>query len=276
LAWSAQNFGREFCPLEDGSDSWSIGGLAVGSARTEIAGEPQVGDLVRVQALLKQTGLTALSIESVAPAAPEPAQLMSDTADGETEFTGQVVAIGPDSWTVGDTTVAVTSDTEPRPRQRPGEGPHIVSVRAPAAKSGWPSRHSVDDSPDDSVEAGDSEGEQDLEFKGVVESISGDTWTVSGMAFLVTPDTEIKDTITVGDFVEIHAVLSVDGLLTAVSIELSGDDDSQSGDEISDDQDDDQSDDSEDQEHEDESHDESDDDAEDGGNSGSGGGGGSD
>ena len=267
-----------------GPDSWSIGGLAVEvSAATEIAGEPQVGDLVRVQATLGQSGLTAHSIESVAPAEPSDTLETPQPTEDEVEFTGPVVSMGADSWTVGDTTFAVTIDTEIHDAILVGD---VVKVHASVNPDQSLTAREIELAEADDPEVDEQEeDEQDLEFKGVVESISADTWILAGMSFMVTPETEIKDSIVVGDFVEIHAFLSVDGVLTALRIELAGDDDGRSGEELNDDEDDgqdddgqsgeelndDDDDDSGDQEHEDESDDDSDDDSEDGGSSGSGG-----
>ncbi len=267
-------------PLEGmGPDSWSIGGLAVVvSDSTQLDGEPQVGDLVRVQALLQQSGLTALSITSVTPAAPDQQQGISDSSVDEVEFTGPVVAIGPDSWTVGDQTLAVTSDTEIKDAIVVGE---VVKVHASVNPDQSLTGTEIElAGADDGVETDEGEDEQDLEFKGIVESISAEAWTVSGLAFLVTPDTEIKDTIAVGDFVEIHAILSVDGALTALRIELADGegqtgeelddqddlDDDESGEELSDD-DDESDDDGATEDQEDADNDQTDDDVEDGGGS---------
>jgi len=253
-----------------GPDSWSIGGLAVEvSAATEIGGEPQVGDLVRVQATLGQSGLTAHSIESVASAKLSDTLETPQPTEDEAEFTGPVVSISADSWAVGDTTFAVTSDTEIHEAILVGD---MVKVHASVNPDQSLTAREIDLAEADDSELDEQEkDEQELEFKGVVESISADTWILAGMSFAVTPETEIKDAIVVGDFVEIRALLSVDGVLTALRIELAGDDGGPSGEELNDDEDDDQDDDSEDQEHEDESDNDSDDDGEDGGSSGSGG-----
>jgi hypothetical protein len=94
------------------------------------------------------------------------------------------------------------------------------------------------------------------------------SWTVGGLTFLLTPSTEIKDDIAVGDSVKIEALVGADGSLTALEIELEED-------QIGDDEGEDDSNDDQEDEHEDESgDDESEDD--DSGNSGSGGSGGDD
>jgi hypothetical protein len=75
-----------------------------------------------------------------------------------------------------------------------------------------------------------SHGEE-IEFTGVVEAISGSTWTIAGRTLAVLEGTEIKDSIAVGDTVKVHAFTAADGALTAREIERSedliGDDDNE-------------------------------------------------
>ena len=62
---------------------------------------------------------------------------------------------------------------------------------------------------------------EEIEFTGVVESLPGTTWVVSGRTFTIIDLTEIKGTISIGDTVKVHAILGSDGTLTAQKIELS-------------------------------------------------------
>lgn len=71
---------------------------------------------------------------------------------------------------------------------------------------------------DDSDEDGSGDAEK-LEFEGLVESISGSTWVVSGRSLAVTGDTEIRDSPSVGDTVKVVA-FSRDGSWWAQRIEL--------------------------------------------------------
>lgn len=61
----------------------------------------------------------------------------------------------------------------------------------------------------------------EVELFGVVEAMSASTWTVSGQTLLITPATEIKDSINLGDTVKVHASPNADGAFTAREIELS-------------------------------------------------------
>lgn len=64
---------------------------------------------------------------------------------------------------------------------------------------------------------------EEIEFTGVVETITNDSWTISGRTVAIISLTEIKDVIEVGDTVKVHAILASDGSLTAREIELSDD-----------------------------------------------------
>jgi hypothetical protein len=101
--------------IRSGSNAWSIGGLVVGvTASTEVQGNPAVGDLVKVHALvLDGSTLVAREIAlAPSPLGTEATPAAMPTAGEEIEFVGPVVSIGSDRWTVGDQSVAITSDTE--------------------------------------------------------------------------------------------------------------------------------------------------------------------
>ena len=247
-----------------GPEAWSIGGLAVTvGAETEIVGEPQVGDLVRVHAQLALGGLTAREIEVVSPAAQDGGLPTPLPGDDEIEFFGPVVSIGDTAWTVGDQTVAVTSETEIKDAVVVGD---MVKVHASTnADLSLTAREIELAKPEDLAGAQPDDDEDDLEFKGLLRSIDGQTWIVAGLAFQVLPGADIRDTIVVGDFIEIHAVWSEEGVLTALRIELAQDDDGGSDDDLEEGDDDVDEDDEDDDEDDDG---ESEDD--DSGNSGSG------
>jgi len=267
----------EFTGLVDsiGPDAWSVGGLTVGiTVATEIAGEPQVGDLVKVHALIvPPETLIAREIALAESLTDEPSSTDVPPAPGdEIEFVGQVVTIAADAWTVDDQIVAVTSDTEINGTISVGDLVKVHALVGPdlslTAREIEPA--SQEDALGDDDEQDDDE--EDLEFKGIVEEINGEDWTVSGVHFLVPATLQFEGAIVVGDFVEIHAAWSTDGILTAIRVQLEDEsgDKSTSDDDLDDDSDDDLDDDS------DDDLDDSDDDSGSGGgdddNSGSGGG----
>ncbi|MEJ2267007.1 MAG: DUF5666 domain-containing protein, partial [Anaerolineales bacterium] len=61
---------------------------------------------------------------------------------------------------------------------------------------------------------------KEIEITGVVASISGDVWMIDGRPVIITGDTEFKDSVSVGDHVQVHALLGADGSLTAREIEF--------------------------------------------------------
>jgi len=66
---------------------------------------------------------------------------------------------------------------------------------------------------------------QEVVFTGTVDSMGGGQWTVSGQAINVDGATSVDANIVVGDNVKVEARVGQDGVVTAVSIEISGADD---------------------------------------------------
>jgi hypothetical protein len=67
-----------------------------------------------------------------------------------------------------------------------------------------------------------SSATEEMEFTGVVDSIDGNTWTIDGHTVIVGLTTELKDIISLGQQVKVHAWMGADGSLTAREIELAG------------------------------------------------------
>jgi len=210
-----------------GSNAWSIGGLVVGvTASTEIQGDPAVGDLVRVHALvLDGSTLVAREIARAEDAlGAEPTAVATPGAGEEIEFFGPAVNIASDSWTVGDQAVQITSATEIKGTISVGDLVKVHAVVQPdltltASEIEPATEADMASSLDDSSDTGEVE-QEDVELKGIVESIVGNEWTVASVTFLVPAETVIDGTIQVGDSVEVKAFWSTDGVLTAVRIHL--------------------------------------------------------
>lgn len=64
----------------------------------------------------------------------------------------------------------------------------------------------------------DSLGSWKVEFTGVVEAI-GDSWDIDGQVVAITDQTEIEDSVGLGDLVKVEALRANDGSLTALEIE---------------------------------------------------------
>lgn len=185
-----------------GETTWVIAGRTVAiTAQTEIKHAIQVGDTVKVHALVTADGrLTARQIELVQAPQIEEAR--------EVRFTGVVETKGEGSWTVSGRRVIVTAQTDVRGFIRVGD---LVEVRSFLNADGSFAAFRIDLK---------EEGGTEVRFTGVVESIGATTWTVGGQTVVVTLLTEIKDFIQPGDLVEVRAVLGVDGVLVASRIEL--------------------------------------------------------
>jgi hypothetical protein len=236
-----------------GSNAWSIGGLVVGvTPSTEIQGDPAVGDLVKVHALvLDESTLVAREIQRAEGAlGAEVTPVATPAAGEEIEFFGAVVSIASDTWTVGDQTVAITSATEIKGTISIGDPVKVHAMVQPdlsltASEIEPATAADLVSSQDDSSDNGDVELE-DVELKGKVESIVGNEWTVASVTFLVPAEAVIDGAIQVGDMVEVKAFWSADGVLTAIRVHLEdsavGDD--SSSDDASDDNGSDPSDDS--------------------------------
>ncbi len=67
--------------------------------------------------------------------------------------------------------------------------------------------------------AGDRSFSGEIEFYGPLDSVEGPTWTVNGIAFTVSPQTEVEGAPVVGSFVKVHASLNAAGMLVAREIE---------------------------------------------------------
>jgi hypothetical protein len=61
----------------------------------------------------------------------------------------------------------------------------------------------------------------EVELTGIVEAMAAGMWTVAGQPVAITPATEIKGSIQIGDTVKVHAIPTAGGAFTAREIELS-------------------------------------------------------
>lgn len=245
---------------EMGADSWTVAGISFFiNAGTEIEPGLELNNSVEVHARLNSDDeLTAYEIKALEDGdSDEVDNVDDDEADheDEDEFTGTIDSMGADSWVIGGTTVAITSDTEIKGDLALGD---MVKVHA-SMVDGVLTAREIEPVKDDDV-AGDDEDdpfdedEHEEEFVGTVEAISDTSWTVSGRTFTITADSEIDGDIKVGDVVKVELKSDGAGNLVAYEIELADDDDVNSSDDSFEDEDDD-ADDHDDDEHEDDEHD---------------------
>jgi Domain of unknown function (DUF5666) len=121
------------------------------------------------------------------------------------------------------------------------------------------------DDPSSSNSSDDLSGASENEFYGTVEAIDGNIYTIDSQQIIINENTEVKDSIQVGDLVKVHAWTAADGSLIVREIELASTDDASSDDQSGDDDEfgDDDFDDDSDDDADDDSNDDSDDDHDD-------------
>lgn len=192
-------------------------------------------------------GLAACSPALVEPDSSDAASAGIETGDAvssvETEITGQVEAVNGNIWTVDGRTVVIETQTQGETAVAVGD---TVSIQAVARNGGVFAASRVqfsqagnenddngnmnDDNGngndndngnmnDDNGNENDHPGQGEVEFRGIVELMADDSWTISGQTVAIVPATEIKGVIAVGDLVKVHAFTADDGTLTAREIE---------------------------------------------------------
>ena len=163
---------------------WHISGQAVtATASTELRGNPQVGQTVEVKAVRQSDGtLVARRIEfkTSGTSGPSASNTPRPTEDRRT----------------------------PEPTRTPGSG---------GGGSG-PSPSNTPE-PTRTSEPTATQQAEEIDFEGILQSISGNIWTVDGQAVTVTGSTEIKDNPQVGDTVRVRALQQPDGSLIAERVE---------------------------------------------------------
>jgi len=201
------------------SDAWTVGGVPVGlTADTQIDSGLAIGDLAKVEATVAADAtLTAQEIKAVELDSASTPDAGSDT---EVEFTGVVGSMDAASWMVGTQTVAIDAATEIKDAIVVGD---TVKVHASVLADGSLLATEIklaEDSNGDGAEDEDGMLPDELHFFGAVEDMQADHWVVGGTTFLISPDTEIKDTIVLGDMVKVEATQNPDGSYLAQEIEL--------------------------------------------------------
>ncbi len=176
----------------------------------------------------------ALPAQPAAPSGPATGQKVQAAP---VAFLGVVEAMNGDQWVVSGQTVAV----DPKMLQDPaikvgdkvrvegtvGQDGRLVATRIePAAPAFSVSALDATTSTPDPMSTPDSTATPDPttdinEVIGVLEAISDTSITVNGQVYLLTPASEIKDLLAVGDLVKVHYQVAVDGSFVVVEVSLS-------------------------------------------------------
>lgn len=191
----------------ESADSWVISGKTVlVTSETEISGSPAIGDTVKVEALRAADGtLTALEIQKTSP----------PPAGGDhVEFDGTIESMSPASWVISGKTLFITAHTQIVGAPHVGDAVKVEALRAADGTLTALEIRKTTSSP--------PTGER-IEFTGKVESKGAGSWVVSGKTVLVTAQTEIKGSPSVGDKVDVKGTIASDGTITAQRIQKNDD-----------------------------------------------------
>lgn len=173
---------------------WTIEGKTIEcDGNTQFNGDPGVGALVEAVVEITPEGrYIGLSIRRIGQPNPTPSPV---------EFTDVVNAISGEWWTIGGVTVKVAGETVLE--DNPGLG-DMVSVKAERRAGG-------------EIVALRIRALRAIEvfFQGVIESMAGDTWVISGTPVLIDGATEIRGAPEVGATVQVKALQQPDGSLVA-------------------------------------------------------------
>jgi hypothetical protein len=216
---------------------WVIGEYRVHiTERTEIKGDPRIGDWVKVHALRTEDGLIAREIEVIERTrTPEP------TRPPEIEFRGQLTAIEGRVWVIGEYRVIVTERTEIKGEPRIGDWLKVHALRTEdglvareiellereATRTPEPTREVEPTRPPEATRTPEPSrtpeptrtvAPAEIEFVGTLNSKEGGVWNVGGTSVMVTGETEIRDNPQVGDTVKVHGWLQADGVVKAREI----------------------------------------------------------
>ncbi len=140
---------------------------------------------------------------------------LSTAANPVIELTGAIDAMAADFWTVGGKAVSIRPGTDIKGSFALGDN---VKVQADIPEDGVLEAQEIDAADQGAGDQGNHPG-QKLEFKGTIDAMAADSWTVDGKVILITPDTKIDGTFNLGDAVKVHADIGVNGSLVAREIQ---------------------------------------------------------
>lgn len=204
-------------------DTWMVASQPVSiSLDTEIDPTIVLGDLVEVEAFVREDGtLLAGEISLFKPRAPD-GDKARDEVGGELEFIGVVQAMSDSSWTIDGEVVSITSQTEIEPGIAVQD---LVKVHASFLEDQTIQAREIEFVDDEQDVDGDGEEEaEQIEFTGIIEEMGVTQWVVDGVELEIAPDTEIDPGLAVGDMVKVQAWIDAEGSFIAREIERSEED----------------------------------------------------
>jgi hypothetical protein len=193
-------------------ERWIVGDVTVVvSRRTEIEGNPMVGDMVKVEGQRQGDGTVAAReievLEREGTRTPEA---------GKVEFRGLLRAMNGDTWIIDGVTVIVSRRTEIKGNPVVGD---VVKVEGQRQGDGTVAAREI--------EVLEREGTRTpeagkVEFRGLLRAMNGDTWIIDGVTVIVSRRTQIEGDPMVGDMVKVEGQRQGDGTVAAREIEVVG------------------------------------------------------
>ena len=157
--------------------------------------------------------LTAVLVVSLAALAYGHPEHRSHKAPSvKAEIRGTLDSMNGDRWVVAGRELIVSPYTDVEKTIIKGS---YVKVKARQDADGnW-----VADEIDRKRKPWSAGSKMEIKLKGSIESMVGNTWTVAGMEFEVTPYTSIEDSVSVGDRVKVEATPDESGKLVAEEVD---------------------------------------------------------
>jgi hypothetical protein len=195
------------------SGEWKVDGIVVRfDPNTPVNGEISPGMVVQVAGQTRPEGWVQASIINLY----------------SYQFIGLVEAITNAEWNISGVRIAINRSSQIDPAIRLGDMAIVLvqvnedqSLRARAILR----MLSHTDLPSSLSAARDRDAPvmpplaTEVEFSGIVEEISEDSWRIDGRQVTINNSTEVEGTIIVGDRVKVHALMGGDGSLFAREIE---------------------------------------------------------
>lgn len=192
--------------------TWRIGGVPVEIfPETEILGPVALDQRASVTAFLGPEGqFIAARIRAI---------LETPTPTVEPTRTPMETVTVPPTRTPRPTPVPSPTVPPPLPTATPVPAvtplPPATATPTPAPERTWEPTQT----PRPTRTPEDHEDRETIEWKGILQAISGSTWIIDGRAVQVTESTEIRGNLRIGDRVEVRARRQPDGTLVAERIE---------------------------------------------------------
>ena len=208
-----------------GDESWVVSGEVIFvDGNTQIGQSIGLTDLVEVEGHVVNGDLVAkkISLEDLIPGvsgsltttpSSTPSATETVTAGLQVEFYGILESMNGNSWVVGGKTLTILPQTEIKGQLLVGD---FVKVHAWRQLDGSLIVREIekdDDSNDDDLM-------DDGELKGIITSMSGNTWVIGGVTVLLDASTELSSNLKIGDFVEVEGTLQSDGSILAREVKL--------------------------------------------------------